>query len=188
MRGRYVTSTVAMLAAGLLLLLPVAGAPAKAPAIAKLLPASNELKGWAAIANTDTHCASSKELHKIYNGGDGEYIKAGVTEAYQRTYKNGNVLATVVVHRFGTDWQKAKALCTKRVSGISKTKGFTTVKLKNAGCYGPVPGGQLLGYSWTGYYMVRYEFSSQNTAGAMQAFMKNVTGKVASLLAAKSAK
>jgi len=109
MRGRYVTSTVAMLAAGLLLLLPVAGAPAKAPAIAKLLPASNELKGWAAIANTDTHCASSKELHKIYNGGDGEYIKAGVTEAYQRTYKNGTVLATVQVWRTKTLGKQLKS-------------------------------------------------------------------------------
>jgi len=177
--------TLALLIAGLLLLPTVSGAPATTPAIAKLLPASNELKGWAAVPNTQTYCASAKELHKIYNGGDGEYIKAGVTEAVQQTYKNGGVLATVVVHKFGTDWKKSKALYTSRTAGISKAKGFATVPVKNAGCYGPVPGGQLLGYSWTGYYMVRYELTKPDTTSTMQAFMKNVTGKCTRLLASK---
>jgi hypothetical protein len=172
-----------------LALLPtVAGTAAKTPTIATLLPASNELEGWAAVPKTLTYCANAKELHKIYNGGDGEYIKAGVTEAVQQTYKNGSLLATVVVHKFGTDWQKSKAHYTRCQKAISTAKGYTTMPVKNAGCYSQTPGAQLVGYSWTGHYMARYEFYKLTTTSAMESFMKNVTGKCARLLASKTAK
>ncbi|MGD8238353.1 MAG: hypothetical protein PVH68_07375 [Armatimonadota bacterium] len=179
--------TLSALMVGLLLLPTVAGAPAQTPAIAKLLPGSNELKGWV-TAGPDTYCAGAKELHKIYNGGDGEYIKAGVTEAIQRIYKNGSTIATVVVHKFGTDWKKSKARYTTRSAALSKGKGYTTVPVKNAGCYGRPPGGMVYGYSWTGQYMARYEFTKPNTTSAMQSFMKNVTGKCTRLLASKTAR
>jgi hypothetical protein len=181
-----VSMTIGLLIAGLMLLPTVDGAPASTPTIAGLLPAGDELKGWATLG-PDTYCAGPKELHKIYNGGDGEYIKAGVTEAIQRMYKNGTTIAVVVVHKFGTDWKKSKALYTTRSASMSKTKGYAAVQVKNAGCYGQPPGGQVYGYSWTGQYMARYEFTKPDTTDAAQAFMKNVTGKCTRLLASKPA-
>ncbi|MFQ5810484.1 MAG: hypothetical protein ACE5JM_12770 [Armatimonadota bacterium] len=181
-------ATIWILIMGLLLLPTVAGAPVNTPAIAKLLPASGELKGWALVPGTLTHCASSKELHKIYNGGDGEYIKAGVTEAIQGMYKNGSTIATVVLHKFGTDWKKSKARYTARSAALSKAKGYATVPVKNAGCYGQPPGGMVYGYSWTGPYMARYEFTKPDAASAAQSFMKNVSGKCSRLLASKTAR
>ncbi|MFQ6096929.1 MAG: hypothetical protein ACE5O2_04320 [Armatimonadota bacterium] len=159
--------------------------PLAAPAVASqaklaaFMPADDAVKGFKAIKGTDQYCATANDLHLIYDGGDGEYKKAGVTEALQRSYKAGKVIATVTIHKMGGDWKKAKAFYTKKHKGIAGKPGFVRLAVKNAGAYGPAPGNTLVGYSWTKYYFVSYTITDQASKSAAEAFVKVITQKIA---------
>jgi hypothetical protein len=147
--------------------------------LAGLMPADDAVKGFKAVNGTDQYCATANDLHLIYDGGDGEYKTAGVTEALQRLYKSGKVVATVTVHKMGGDWKKAKAFYAAKQKGIAGKTGYVTLSVKNAGCYAPAPGNTLLGYSWTKHFFVSYMISSQQDPAAAQEFIKAVAGKMA---------
>jgi hypothetical protein len=143
------------------------------------MPADGAVKGFKAVAGTDQYCATQNDLHLIYDGGDGEYKSAGVTEALQRLYKSGKVVATVTIHKMGGDWKKAKAFYAAKQKGIAGKPGFVAVPVKSAGSYAPAPGNTLLGYSWTKHFFVSYTISSQQGTAAGQEFIKAVAGKMA---------
>jgi hypothetical protein len=176
-RGLILASIALM---GLLLGLHSAVGPAGASqqSLAAFLPGSGQVAGWTIQANSEQYAPSSDKLHVIYDGGDGEYITAGVTEALKRTYKRDKAYLTVTIHKMGTDWQKAKAFYTKKKAAIEEQEGYTTVTVKNAGCYGPLAG-MTLGYSWTGYYMVTYLATDKGAGGDVKQFIEKVAGKMA---------
>ncbi len=153
------------------------GALASQQSLAAFLPGSNEVAGWAIQANSEQYAGSPQQLHVIYDGGDGAYINAGVTEALKRTYKRDKTYLTVTIHKMGTDWQKAKAFYAKKKTAIEKEQGYTDVTVKNAGCYGPLAG-MTLGYSWTGYYMVTYLATDNAAGGDVKQFIQKVAGKM----------
>ena len=68
------------------LLVGLSGVTHAAPATT-LLPASKAVPGWSVYPKTLTSCPKASDLHEIYDGGDGLYIKSGVVEAALQLYR-----------------------------------------------------------------------------------------------------
>lgn len=147
-------------------------------ALKKLLPKGGEISGWSIYADTYQYCASPDELYEIYDGGDQEWIDAGVVEAAQQVYTKGNLRMVVTVHRMKT-WQRAKALYKKKDAGIKSQPGYQTIKLKHAHSLCRA-NGVTTGYGWTKTYFMTYTLNTAKASGATttKAFMKAVGRKI----------
>jgi len=152
-----------------------------AASLSSLVPASNEIAGWAAL-QADTAAASPDQLWKIYDGGDGEWKAAGVTSAFQRYYKNGTTgkVLTLALHKTGTDWQKAKALYNKKNPDINGQAGYQTVQLQSAGSLA-TPAQGLKGHSWGKYYYCTVTVNGTSAAevSAAKLFLQKTAAKIA---------
>jgi len=147
-------------------------------ALKKLLPRGGEVSGWSIYADTYQYCASPDELYKIYDGGDQEWIDAGVAEAAQQVYKKGKLRMVVTVHRMKT-WQRAKALYKKKDAGIKSQPGYRRIKLKQAYSLCRA-NGVTTGYGWTKTYFMTYTLNTAKASGTTttRAFMKAVVRKI----------
>ncbi|HJN17418.1 MAG TPA: hypothetical protein QGH10_18070 [Armatimonadota bacterium] len=146
-----------------------------------LAPASNAVPGWEAL-NADKLAANQDELWKIYNGGDGPWKTAGVTTAFQRYYKNTKVL-TLIVHRTGGDWKKAKALYVKKDAAIKEQEGYQTVTLaKGAGSLA-TPGQGTQAHFWNKYYYCTIQINGTSAAEVTAA--KTFITKISTTITAK---
>ncbi|MBM3475910.1 MAG: hypothetical protein FJX75_21795 [Armatimonadetes bacterium] len=151
-----------------------------AASLSSLVPASNEIPGWAAL-QADTAAASPDQLWKIYNGGDGPWKQAGVSSAFQRYYKNaatGKVL-TLILHKTGADWQKAKALYNKKNPNIQGQAGYQAVQLQAAGSLA-TPTQGLQGHSWNKYYYCTVTVNGTSAAevNAAKLFLQKTASKI----------
>lgn len=122
----------------LLVVLAAAGAAFGAPAIEKLLPAKDAVKGWS-ILPSSLQYGKGDDISKIYNGGYELYTKNGVIDAARQMYQRGNDYVEVTIHtmkspKAATDfvryWQKEnkqpKLEKTKRSTGFVATKPSVT--------------------------------------------------------------
>lgn len=101
---------------------------APTPAVQKLLPAANAVKGFAIMANSLVYGKGS-DVSKIYNGGYELYTNSGVTEAARQMYQRKDDYVEVTVHEmksakvsldFLKYWQKEN-----KVKALTKTAGIT---------------------------------------------------------------
>lgn len=179
MRARYLLAAVAStIVVGLVLATTPQPVGATQQALAAFLPKAGEVAGWQIVAKSDAYAPNPGKLSVIYDGGDGAYIKAGVTECLSRTYQSGKTYLTVRVHKLGTSTAKAKAFYTAKQGTIKKANGYTTVAVKDGGCYAP-SGGLTVGFSYTKYYVVTYVATTTHAQGATKAFIQKVAGKMA---------
>ena len=61
-----------------------------------LLPADNEVAGWAIYPDTLVY-VEGEDLTQIYDGGYGLYKSKGALRASQQMYKKGDIIATVTI-------------------------------------------------------------------------------------------
>jgi hypothetical protein len=152
-----------------------------AASLSSLVPASDDIAGWAAL-QADTAAASPDQLWKIYDGGDGPWKDAGVSSAFQRYYKNattGKVL-TLILHKTGADWQKAKALYSKKNANIKDQARYQTVELQAAGSVA-TPTQGLQGHSWGKYYYCTVTVNGTSAAevNAAKLFLQKTASRIA---------
>jgi len=180
MRARQMLSAVALIVLVGLTFSAVPQRPAAASqqTLSALLPKAGQVSGWKIVPEGDLYAANPGKLSVIYDGGDGEYIRAGVTEALSRTYQSGKTYLTVRIHKLGSDPQKAKAFYANKEGSIRKAQGYTAVPVKNGGCYAPT-GGLTVGFSWTGPYMVTYVATTTEATSATKAFILKVSANIA---------
>lgn len=69
--------------------------------VAKLLPQTNEIKGWSIIPRTFQY-GKGDGLTEIYNGGYQLYTENGVIEAAREIYQRKDELVVVTIHRHST--------------------------------------------------------------------------------------
>ncbi len=158
----------------------LAGAVAfAAVGLACLVPASNQISGWAAL-QADRRAASPSELYKIYDGGDGPWKQAGVTSAFQRVYKNASTkhILTLVIHRTGASSQTAKALYNKKNPAYSSLPGYTTVGQQSALAK---PSNGVIAHLWnkTYYCTITINGTSAADVSAARSFLTALSTKIA---------
>jgi hypothetical protein len=166
----------ALIAAAVLAASTVMGAAS----LSSLVPASEEIAGWKAL-QADTPATSPDELWKIYDGGDGPWKTAGVTSAFQRYYKNETTgkVVTLILHKTGTDWHKAKALYNKKNASIQEQAGYQAVELHAAGSLA-TPTQGLQGHSWNKYYYCTVTVNGTSAAevSAAKLFLQKTASKI----------
>lgn len=81
----------------LVLALALAAGAATTPAVKKLLPAKDEVKGWGVVRGSMQY-GKGEGLTAIYDGGYELYTKNGVIDAAKQTYQRGNDYLEVTVH------------------------------------------------------------------------------------------
>jgi hypothetical protein len=168
MKRTLITAICVAVAVSLILLAALPGL--SATSLKGMLPTSKTVPGWAPIGET-VYSANPEKLFLIYNGGDVEYIESGVQEAVQQTYKKGDSLVIVSLHRM-PDWQKSKALYAdkhERMKNARKLDKFEDVKVDKAG-FMAAQFGQCHGWSWSKQYLMG--FSTKGAAEADQAALK----------------
>ena len=122
----------------LLVALTAVGAAFGAPAVEKLLPTKDAVKGWSVLPNSLQY-GKGDDVSKIYDGGYELYIENGVIDAVRQMYKQGNDYVEVTIHtmkspKAATDfvryWQKEskqpKLEKTKHSTGFVATKPSVT--------------------------------------------------------------
>lgn len=122
----------------LFLVLATVAAAVGAPAIEKLLPAKNAVKGWSILPNSLQY-GKGDDISRIYDGGYELYTKNGVIDAARQMYQRGNDYAEVTVHTMKSPkaavdflkyWQsenkQPKLEKTKRSTGFVVTKPSVT--------------------------------------------------------------
>jgi len=151
-----------------------------AASLSSLVPASNEIAGWTAL-QADTAASAPDQLWKIYDGGDGPWKTAGVTSAFQRYYKNQTTghIVTLILHKTGTDWQKAKALYRSKNGGFQEQAGYQTVQLTSEGALA-TPSQGLQGHCWSKYYYCTVTVNGTSAAdvSAAKLFLQKVASKI----------
>jgi hypothetical protein len=151
-----------------------------AASLSSLVPGSNEVAGWTAL-QADTPAATPADLWKIYDGGDKPWKDAGVTSAFQRYYKNaatGHVV-TLILHKTGADYTKAKALYNSKNAGFLKQPGYATVAISAAGSVAS-PNQATQGHSWSKYYYCTVTVNGKTAADitAARQFLTKVGAKI----------
>lgn len=126
MKRLVVISAVALLAS--------AAYCASVPAVQKLLPSANAVKGFTIMAGSLVY-GKGDDVSKIYDGGYELYTKNGVVDAARQMYQRKDDYAEVTVHTMKTPkaaldflkyWQKEnKAKTLTRSAG---TMGFLVTK------------------------------------------------------------
>ncbi len=101
---------------------------APVPAVQKLLPSANAVKGFSIMANSLVYGKGS-DISKIYNGGYELYTKNGVIDAARQMYQRKDDYVEVTVHEmksakaaldFLKYWQKEN-----KVKALTKSAGIT---------------------------------------------------------------
>ncbi|MGQ9731906.1 MAG: hypothetical protein ACUVX8_11630 [Candidatus Zipacnadales bacterium] len=151
-----------------------------AAALSSLVPGQSEIVGWVAL-QADKAAASPNELWKIYDGGDGPWKAAGVTSAFQRYYKSTSTkrVLTLILHKTGSDWQKAKALYAQKNASIQGQTGYTSINVKAAGSLA-TPAQGLTAHMWNKYYYctVTVNGTSSEDIEAAKKFLATVSAKI----------
>lgn len=164
----------AFIIAFVLFALAAAAYAASVPAVQKILPDKDSVKGWSVFPDSLQY-AKGDDLTKIYNGGYELYTKNGVVDAARQMYKSGDDYAEVTVHTmksakaasdFLKYWQKEN-----KVKALSKTQKST---------YFLITKPSVSTYSITGkYFTIVTTFSSGDKAQKdVKAFMAEVEKRV----------
>lgn len=165
-------------------LVGLASAVHAAPATT-LLPASKDVSGWSVYPKTLTSCPKASDLHEIYDGGDGLYIKNGVVEAALQLYRKSppstgkaTLTAEVTVHRMKSASQ-AKSFG-KYWSKQTEPKNILNRPAIKDGAFLAHEGSTVAGYLWRGAYFVTVTINAtgKDAEAAAMGFLKAVAAKV----------
>jgi hypothetical protein len=167
------------LATGVIAVLALAGAAVcGGVGLASLVPASDQISGWAAL-QADRPATSASELYKIYDGGDLPWRQAGVTSAFQRVYKNATSkhILTLAMHRTGTSSQAAKALYTKKNAAYASQPGYVAVGTRAALAK---PSNGVIAHLWgkTYYCTITINGTSAADVTAAKSFLNALSTKI----------
>lgn len=122
------------IAAAVLLALASTARCAEVPAIQRMLPAKDSVKGFAILSGSLQY-GKGNDLTKIYNGGFELYTNNGVVDAVRQMYNRDSDYVEVTLHTMKTPraalaflkyWQKENKVKTLTKSG--KATGFTITK------------------------------------------------------------
>ena len=117
-----------------LLALISAASGAQTPAVQKLLPAANAVKGFAIMPGSLAY-GKANDLSRIYDGGYELYTKNGVIDAARQMYQRGGDYVEVTIHTMKSEkaaleflkhWQKENKAKSLTKSGAST--GFLVTK------------------------------------------------------------
>ena len=144
-----------------------------------LVPGDDEVSGWKVVAGADKLGTGEKGLYDVYDGGAGEYLDAGITQVFQRTYKHGGKYLKVSINLLGS-WQQAKAFYLKRRSGIAGLDSYMKhcdikqelSKATNAG--------STIGYMWARNYFcsISVNGDAADQRNAVKDFGRKISAKV----------
>jgi len=167
MRYARVLSVALVFAAGVAM-------AAGVPAVQRLLPAKDAVKGFSVMANSLQY-GKGDDISKIYNGGYELYIRNGVVDAVRQMYQRGDDYAEVTVHTMKTPkaaidflryWQKEHKA--PKLAKTGRSTGFVITK-PNA-----------MAYYVTGKYLTTVSafHDPKKAVGDVKAFAKAVEDKV----------
>ena len=148
------------------------------PAVTKLLPDAKDkpLVAWKAVKN-GLQYGKGDGLTNIYDGGYGDYIKAGVVDAARNLYQRKADTMEVTVHTMKS--AKAAAAFFAKDAKANKAKTFSQTKT-SAGAVG-YSAGQALGYGYSGSYYVAVTsmYGGAKARADAQTFVKVIINKAA---------
>jgi len=178
MKTIWTTTPTAFLAVVVITLLFAVGATgASTPAVQKILPAKDSVKGFGIVAGSLQY-AKGADLTKIYNGAVDLYTGNGVLAAARQLYQRKNDYVEVTVHEMKSEkaaldflnyWKKEHG-----VKSLTKTKTSSSFIVTKPSC---------MGYTVVGKYFATVSalYSSDSAKNDVKSFMKVVEKKTIDL-------
>lgn len=147
--------------------------------LTSLVPASGEVSGWEAVAAADKLGTGEAGLYEVYDGGAGEFLDAGVTQVFERTFKHEGKYLKLSLNRT-TSWQKAKAFYKKRKAGISVLDTFMTHPDIKQELSKATNAGSTTAYMWVRNYFcsISVNGTSADLRNAVKAFGTRISARV----------
>ncbi len=144
-----------------------------------LAPADDEISGWKLVAGADKLGTGESGLYDVYDGGAGEYLDAGITQVFQRTYKNDGKYLKVSINRVGS-WQQAKAFYLKRRSGIAGLDSFMKHSDIKQELSKATNAGSTIAYMWARNYFcsISVNGDAADQRNAVKAFGRKISAKI----------
>ena len=144
-----------------------------------LLPADNSISGWKMIGGSEQAAVNQDGLYDLFNGAAPDYISHGVSSAVQRSFRRGDIIVVVDIHRHGS-WQQAKTFFTRLAKNLEGNAGrMTTTNIKAHYTHGSAAGATVA-YMWNNRYSCSITVS-QASAGARetaQTFARFISKKI----------
>jgi len=171
-------SALVLLAFALILVVAWQAARAEV-SLSALVPGANEVSGWSLVAGADKLGTGEEGLYDVYDGGAGEYLDAGVTQVFERTYRNGGKYLKVCINRMGA-WEQAKAFYLKRRAGIASLPSFMKHSNIKQELSKATNAGSTIAYMWHRNFFcsISVNGDAADQRNAVKDFGTRISGKI----------